>query len=352
VTERGTAGNAAPGHGTAAVNPLLEWVDEETLRCCGVLLRTVYDERNLSMESTPGEFVLAKSRPMIEWYRGIASDFRDGNVLEIGIFLGGSVVLFLGLLQPRKLVAFDLSERPIAALEQFLSDNGSSQRVLPRYGVDQADIAVVQDLIRREFAGEQLDLVVDDGCHLLAESRASFDAVFPFVRPGGLYIIEDWAWAHWPGMWQEDGGPWRDKPSTTLMILELAMLAASRPDLIASLEVTRDLVAVRKASSAQVDAGLGLSKSYLTAGRVFSEEGFSASGTQVVGDRSTLLQRIEDLETQVRADAAALDDVHEVLRAAAAQRAELAEVLNSVERSLSWRLTAPLRRLGRHRRGA
>ena len=35
------------------------------------------------------------------------------------------------------------------------------------------------------------DIVIDDGSHLPRHQLVSFCALFPFVRPGGLYIIED-----------------------------------------------------------------------------------------------------------------------------------------------------------------
>ena len=38
--------------------------------------------------------------------------------------------------------------------------------------------------------------MIDDASHLLAESRSSFESLFPRLRPGGLYIIEDWNAGH------------------------------------------------------------------------------------------------------------------------------------------------------------
>ncbi|SCG58567.1 class I SAM-dependent methyltransferase [Micromonospora halophytica] len=35
------------------------------------------------------------------------------------------------------------------------------------------------------------DIVIDDGSHENEHVRTSFDALFPYVRPGGLYVIED-----------------------------------------------------------------------------------------------------------------------------------------------------------------
>jgi hypothetical protein len=35
--------------------------------------------------------------------------------------------------------------------------------------------------------------VIDDASHLLDPTRASFNVPFPLVRPGGVYVIEDWS---------------------------------------------------------------------------------------------------------------------------------------------------------------
>ena len=34
--------------------------------------------------------------------------------------------------------------------------------------------------------------MIDDASHLLDPTRSSFDVLFPLLRPGGVYVIEDW----------------------------------------------------------------------------------------------------------------------------------------------------------------
>ena len=60
------------------------------------------------------------------------------------------------------------------------------------YGVDQADAPALRRIVADEFAGEPLDLVIDDASHVLDPTRASFNVLFPLLRPGGVYVIEDW----------------------------------------------------------------------------------------------------------------------------------------------------------------
>ena len=118
-------------------------------------------------------------------------------------------------------------------------------------------------------------------------------------------------------MWQVDGGPWVHKPAATYLALELAMLSASRPDLVQSVEITRDLIVVTKGHCADIPTPFDVSASYLTANRVFIEDGFSPPGRQQSRTTEELI-------------AARLD-----------------EVTRAIEGSLSWRITAPLRRIRR-----
>ncbi|MFI5508052.1 class I SAM-dependent methyltransferase [Mycobacterium sp. NPDC051804] len=66
---------------------------------------------------------------------------------------------------------------------------------------DQGD-AKFLDSMARELG--PFDIVIDDGSHIAHHIITSFDALFPHVRPGGLYVVEDLAMAYWPG-W--GGGP-------------------------------------------------------------------------------------------------------------------------------------------------
>ncbi len=291
------------------------WLDDDTLACPGARLLAVFDDRSQELDSTPDRFILMKSRAMVDWYDAtFAGANRPDRVFEIGIFKGGSVVLFSELWRPKRLVAIDISAERIPALAEYIKRCKLGESVKAIYGIDQADRETMRSIIASEFGDASLDLVVDDGCHFYDETKAAFEAVFPFLRPGGVYVIEDWGWAHWPGDWQENGGPWPDKPAPTLLALELAMVCASRSDLVESVEITPGLIVLRRGAGEDVDSSFTLSGSYLTAGRVFLEEGFPPSAREAV---------------------------------CAADLRELNARIHALETSRSWRLTAPLRWMGR-----
>lgn len=48
-----------------------------------------------------------------------------------------------------------------------------------------------------------VDIVIDDGSHVAAHQKASFDTLWPRLSEDGLYLIEDTHTSYWPGF---DGG--------------------------------------------------------------------------------------------------------------------------------------------------
>jgi demethylmacrocin O-methyltransferase len=91
------------------------------------------------------------------------------------------------------------------------------------------------------------DLIVDDGSHLGRHLRASFAALFPAVRPAGLYVIEDLETAYWD---EWEGGP----PGTPGTGADLAKSLLDDvnigPRPVASVHAYRDIVFIERAAVA------------------------------------------------------------------------------------------------------
>lgn len=119
---------------------------------------------------------------------------RDLNLLEIGIFEGGSAVFFDRYFPVAKMTCIDFMPEVATALERYAREHGNG-RITQHVGIDQANKEIVSDIVESEFS-QELDLVIDDASHWYEPSRASFEAVFPYLREGGVYVIEDWSWVH------------------------------------------------------------------------------------------------------------------------------------------------------------
>lgn len=64
--------------------------------------------------------------------------------------------------------------------------------------------------------GPQFDIIIDDGSHVSAHIIASFNCLWPHVRPGGLYCIEDLAVAPDASAWLRDKKVKIDDPASDI----------------------------------------------------------------------------------------------------------------------------------------
>lgn len=117
-------------------------------------------------------------------------DEKPQHILELGIYQGGSLVFFERLFRPQRVVGVEISTDRIPALDRYV-DRGSVIR--PYMGTSQADKQRLDEILPNEFP-EGIDLIVDDASHQYGFSRQSFEICWPYLRQGGLYILEDWPW--------------------------------------------------------------------------------------------------------------------------------------------------------------
>lgn len=129
--------------------------------------------------------------------------FGCRNALELGVWDGGSLAFWMEVLQPVKLVGVDIMDRGDSAyFQRYVTSRRLHDRLKTHWRTDQRDAERLRHIVSTEFQGP-LDLVIDDASHCYEATKASFETLFPLLRPGGLYLIEDWAWGHWP----EHNGP-------------------------------------------------------------------------------------------------------------------------------------------------
>jgi hypothetical protein len=136
-----------------------------------------------------------------ELWRGKPA-FRPARILELGLFDGGSLAFWFEYFRPEKIVGLDKSPRGDSAyFRRFLAGSDREARIRTFWGTNQSDRKRLREIVAEELGGS-IDLVIDDASHRYEETKASFETLFPLVRPGGLYIIEDWSWACWSGFKQ------------------------------------------------------------------------------------------------------------------------------------------------------
>ncbi len=63
------------------------------------------------------------------------------------------------------------------------------------YQGDQSDAAILENL---SVAEGPFDIIIDDGSHIQSHIIASFEALFPLMPSGGIYVVEDTQTSYWP----------------------------------------------------------------------------------------------------------------------------------------------------------
>jgi len=116
------------------------------------------------------------------FYDLILSSMKYDNLkfVEIGVFNGASIRMWRDYFSKAKIYGLDINESSLQTIKDLdnvvgLNINQESRKEL------------------LDFAEEHgpFDIILDDGGHTQEQQQTSFACLFPYLAPGGLYILED-----------------------------------------------------------------------------------------------------------------------------------------------------------------
>jgi hypothetical protein len=136
---------------------------------------------------------VTKTMDYYEAYTKYFEEIRDQglNILELGVHEGISLRIFSEYFRNARLLGVDINPCP--------NDLSMLANVSLRI-CDQTDRAKLLGVVDA-FSPSGLDIVIDDASHYGFYSLTSFEILFPRLKIGGLYIVEDWGtgyWDDWP----------------------------------------------------------------------------------------------------------------------------------------------------------
>ena len=151
------------------------------------------DLSTIAKEMLEGADSTAKPLPYYSVYQQYFSNISDDRlkILEIGTYEGVSTKIFSRFFKNSTIVAIDLITRDID-FSQF--DN------VVYLKADQTDENALLSICDK-YASDGFDIVIDDASHFGFYSLCSFRVLFPRLRNGGYYVVEDWGtgyWNDWP----------------------------------------------------------------------------------------------------------------------------------------------------------
>jgi SAM-dependent methyltransferase len=157
------------------------------------------------------------------------------RMIEVGVLDGGSTVYWHHQYDLERLAAIDI-EAEAPCLTRYLERNKLTDAVRVHFGVAQTDRERLRAAIDGDFGREPVDAVIDDASHQYAATKACFETILPYLRPGGAYIIEDWSWGHghnWPPE------AWADMPLMSPLLSELMLICGHASAVIDKVEINR-----------------------------------------------------------------------------------------------------------------
>lgn len=116
---------------------------------------------------------------------------QEIRLLELGIFNGGSLHLWSDYFPKGKISGIDLN----------IPEGFTNTDRMTAYQGSQVDFDFLDNVASQE-APSGFDIIIDDASHIGELSKQSFWHLFDnHLKPGGLYVIEDWGagyWEDWP----------------------------------------------------------------------------------------------------------------------------------------------------------
>ena len=122
-------------------------------------------------------------------------------ILEIGVFGGGSLEMWRSYFgKGAKIIGLDINP----ACKQYQSEG-------IEIFIGSQDDKVILDEIKAKYP--RIDIVLDDGSHVMSHMKKTFEELYDFVSANGIYMVEDTHTCYW----EEYGGGVR-KPGSFIEI--------------------------------------------------------------------------------------------------------------------------------------
>lgn len=114
----------------------------------------------------------------LDIYTDLFRDLESPTILEVGIFEGESLQLWASYLPDAKVIGLDCSPP-----EREFADN------VTVYRGRQEDEGILATVAKEG----PFDIIIDDASHSQELTWTTFRTLFPHLKSGGFYVIEDWA---------------------------------------------------------------------------------------------------------------------------------------------------------------
>ncbi len=119
-------------------------------------------------------------------YERFLFDKREAiqQIIEVGVLRGSSIQMWERYLPNAKILGLDVN--PV-----YFSERQFGPRVTLAVCDATKDEELKTLLIEKDIKPGTVDVIIDDGSHIVSHQVRTMGSMWKYVKPGGLYIIED-----------------------------------------------------------------------------------------------------------------------------------------------------------------
>jgi hypothetical protein len=117
------------------------------------------------------------------FYETYIGGFINPNILEIGVDLGASLKMWEEYFGAPYIVGVDI-------IDKKAYETKSTKTLI-------ADQGKPNELLKCLDICKEYDIMVDDGSHIIGHQISSFVTLFPYLKSGGVYFLEDLHTSFW-----------------------------------------------------------------------------------------------------------------------------------------------------------
>jgi predicted O-methyltransferase YrrM len=201
-------------------------------------------ERALTSEDS---FTIVKTNSHLNLY-SYFRQFSPKSIFEVGYFEGGSSVFIDRLFSPEHLTCVDNRKTRVTEVDNYIDRQDRSPAMNVVHNFDQADADGLRELADRHHS-DGLDIVFDDASHMYDQTKVTLSVLFPRLKPGGFYVIEDYGWVH-SAAFQGADHPWAELSGVSTLVFELIGVLANNSTVIQDIYLDGGACVIRKGHAA------------------------------------------------------------------------------------------------------
>ena len=190
-----------------------------------IVVDTAYVERRPNLSEICHQYGSDKLKHgYLRKYQYWMEEQRDDPVhfLELGVFYGASLKMWRDYFPNGQIHGLDWFKglngngHWFPDADKFLREQKISPERISLYQVDQGNRPGMEEFVEQMLQkGRQFDFILDDGSHLMRDQQLAIGLLFPLLKPGGLFIMEDVQSSTHPEYYPDIR---KDKSNTTLEV--------------------------------------------------------------------------------------------------------------------------------------